>query len=111
MKLLITGGKGMLGRTLRNVLREHEIVVADLPEADITDAAGFDQFLADSGAETVIHCAAMTAVDKCESETDAAYRLNAFGSGSRPDGAIFRSSRPALRCSRSLQRMSSRILT
>lgn len=81
MKLLITGGKGMLGRTLRNVLREHEIVVADLPEADITDATGFDQFLADSGAETVIHCAAMTAVDKCESETDAAYRLNAFGSG------------------------------
>ncbi len=81
MKLLITGGKGMLGRTLQRILCEHEIIVADLPEADITDASGFDRFLADSGAETVLHCAAMTAVDKCESELDAAYKLNAFGSG------------------------------
>ena len=80
MKLLITGGKGMLGRTLCDVLSEHEIIVADLPEADITDAAGFNRFLAKSGAEAVIHCAAMTAVDKCETEKDLAYLLNAFGS-------------------------------
>ena len=39
MKILITGGKGMLGRTLRGEFREHEVVVAGLPEADITDAA------------------------------------------------------------------------
>lgn len=80
MKLLVTGGKGMLGRTLQKVLTEHEIIIADLPEADITDPAGFDRFLADSGAEAVIHCAAMTAVDRCETEIDLAYRLNAFGS-------------------------------
>ena len=42
MKILITGGKGMLGRTLRGEFREHEVVVAGLPEADITDAAGID---------------------------------------------------------------------
>ena len=81
MKLLVTGGKGMLGRTLQRHLAGQEIMVADLPEADITDAAGFDRFLTDSGAETVIHCAAMTAVDKCETEIDLAYKLNAFGSG------------------------------
>ena len=46
MKLLITGGKGMLGRTLQNEFKDCEIVIADLPEADITDAAGFDAFLA-----------------------------------------------------------------
>ena len=41
MKVLITGGKGMLGRTLQKELAEHEIVVADLPDWDITDDTGF----------------------------------------------------------------------
>ncbi len=80
MKLLITGGKGMLGRTLQREFRDHELVIADLPEADITDPAGFDAFLAQAAPDAVIHCAAMTAVDKCETEIDLAYKLNAFGS-------------------------------
>ena len=79
MKLLITGGKGMLGRTLQNEFKDCELVIADLPEADITDAAGFDAFLAANKPDAVIHCAAMTAVDKCESEIEFAYKLNAFG--------------------------------
>jgi len=79
MKLLVTGGKGMLGRTLQNEFKDCEIVIADLPEADITDAAGFDRFLAANKPDAVIHCAAMTAVDKCESEIEFAYKLNAFG--------------------------------
>ena len=80
MKILITGGKGMLGRTLQREFRDSELVIADLPEADITDPAGFDAFLAQAAPDAVIHCAAMTAVDKCETETDLAYKLNAFGS-------------------------------
>ena len=79
MKLLITGGKGMLGRTLQKEFADCEIVIADLPEADITDAAGFDSFLAQHKPDAVIHCAAMTAVDKCETEIEFAYKLNAFG--------------------------------
>ena len=80
MKILVTGGKGMLGRTLQSVLAEYELVIADLPECDITDAACFDRFLAAAAPDAVIHCAAMTAVDKCESEVDFAYKLNAVGS-------------------------------
>lgn len=80
MRIVVTGGKGMLGRTLQHVLNEHEIVVADLPEWDITDAAGFNENLKNTHADAVIHCAAMTAVDKCETEADLAYRLNAVGS-------------------------------
>lgn len=80
MRIVITGGKGMLGRTLQNVLSEDELIIADLPEADITDAAGFDAFLAAADADAVIHCAAMTAVDKCETEQELAYKLNAIGS-------------------------------
>ena len=80
MKLLITGGKGMLGRTLQQVLAQHELVIADLPDWDITDAAGFQAKLQEAHPDAVIHCAAMTAVDKCETEQDLAYKLNAVGS-------------------------------
>ena len=81
MKLLITGGKGMLGSTLQKEFSDCEIVVADLPECDITDPAGFEGFLAAARPDVVIHCAAMTAVDRCESDTELAWRLNAFGTG------------------------------
>lgn len=80
MRIVITGGKGMLGRTLQRVLKDHELIIADIPEWDITDAAGFDANLKAAKADAVIHCAAMTAVDKCETEVDLAYRLNAVGS-------------------------------
>lgn len=79
MKLLITGGRGMLGRTLQREFSDWELCIADLPECDITDAAGFDRFLAASNPDAVIHCAAMTAVDRCETEPELSYRLNAVG--------------------------------
>ncbi|MBQ9755805.1 MAG: dTDP-4-dehydrorhamnose reductase [Lentisphaeria bacterium] len=81
MKVLITGGKGMLGRTLCSELNEFEMVPTDLPEGDITDPAVFEALLAEVKPDAVIHCAAMTAVDKCETEIDLAYKLNAFGTG------------------------------
>lgn len=80
MKLLITGGNGMLGRTLQQVLgKNHEIVVADLPNWDITKPDDFNDKLKDEAPAAVIHCAAMTAVDACETEVDKAYLLNAVG--------------------------------
>lgn len=80
MRIVITGGRGMLGRTLQREFADQEVIIADLPECDITDAAGFDRFLAAAHADAVIHTAAMTAVDRCESEPEQAYKLNAAGS-------------------------------
>ena len=80
MKILITGGKGMLGRTLQQELAEHEIVVADLPEWDITDDTGFVEKVAAVGPDLVIHCAAMTKVDDCEQKRELAFKLNEEGS-------------------------------
>ena len=80
MRIVITGGKGMLGRTLQQVLKDNELIIADLPEWNITNAADFNEKLNNSHADVVIHCAAMTAVDKCETEADLAYQLNAVGS-------------------------------
>jgi dTDP-4-dehydrorhamnose reductase len=80
MKILVTGGKGMLGRTLQRELASHEIVVADLPEWDITDADGFAAKMCAERPDAVIHCAAMTKVDDCETNRDLAFRLNEEGS-------------------------------
>ncbi|MCQ2397601.1 MAG: sugar nucleotide-binding protein, partial [Lentisphaeria bacterium] len=80
MRIVITGGKGMLGRTLQKCLVEHEIVVADIPEWDITDGSAFLENLRGVRADVVIHCAAMTAVDRCERERELAFQVNADGS-------------------------------
>ena len=79
MKIMLTGGKGMLGRTICAELSDFEVIPTDLPEADITNAAAFDALVKKIQPDAIIHCAAMTAVDKCETEVDLAYKLNAFG--------------------------------
>lgn len=79
MKILITGGKGMLGRTLQAELAAHELVVADLPEWDITDGTAFTARLMAENPDVVVHCAAMTKVDDCETNRDLAFRLNEEG--------------------------------
>lgn len=81
MKILITGGKGMLGRTLQRELGEgNEIVIADLPEWDITDDVGFCAKVAEASPDVIIHCAAMTKVDDCETQRELAFKLNEEGS-------------------------------
>ena len=80
MKVLLTGGRGMLGRTLvRELGGEFEVIPTDLPEADITDEVSLDAVFEQHAPDVVIHCAAMTAVDRCETERDFAFRLNARG--------------------------------
>lgn len=85
MKIVITGGNGMLGRTLQKVLGDsHEIYIADINVkngvgVDITNPNQFDMMMQQVSPDIIIHCAAMTNVDKCESEQDAAYKLNVLG--------------------------------
>ena len=80
MKILITGGKGMLGRTLQRELGgENEIVVADIPEWDITDADAFTEKTIAAAPDVVVHCAAMTKVDDCETNRELAFKLNEEG--------------------------------
>lgn len=80
MRILITGGKGMLGRTLQRRLSDHELFIADLPEADVCDLDGFTAVCDRFRPEAVIHCAAMTKVDDCETNISRAFSLNGRGS-------------------------------
>lgn len=80
MKILITGGKGMLGRTLQRRFAGHELFVADLPETDITKPGPLTETFRTFAPEVVIHCAAMTRVDDCETQNEQAFRLNGMAS-------------------------------
>jgi len=79
MRIVITGHKGQLGRALQEVLEGETLVGLDLPEYDITDRQATAQAIADFGPQVVIHTAAMTNVDGCERNPDAAYRINTLG--------------------------------
>lgn len=80
MRILITGGKGMLGQDLTQVLSSrHEVVALGRPELDVTDAGGVHQSVSRLTPEVVIHCGAWTAVDACEADPELAYRVNALG--------------------------------
>lgn len=70
----------MLGRTLQKALSEHTIIVADLPEWDITAGEALTAAVTAAAPDVIIHCAAMTKVDDCETKRDLAYRLNEEGS-------------------------------
>ncbi len=78
-RILITGSKGMLGRTLTRRFVDHEVIGVDI-EVDITDERAIGAAIASARPQVVVHCAAMTAVDACETERDKAFRINAIGS-------------------------------
>lgn len=81
MKILLIGGKGMLGTDLVEACRNRgwEPVVLDLPELDITRAEGLADAL--PAGDLAINCAAFTRVDDAEKERDLCWRINADGAG------------------------------
>ncbi|MBI5708087.1 MAG: dTDP-4-dehydrorhamnose reductase [Armatimonadetes bacterium] len=86
MKVLVTGAAGMLGRDLQMALAERgaEAVATDVAELDIADPGSVAKVVASDLAEGCawcVNCAAYTAVDRAESEPDAARRINALGPG------------------------------
>jgi dTDP-4-dehydrorhamnose reductase len=82
MKILVTGARGMLGRTLMRRLPQegHEVLGTDLPEVDLRQGRACDELLGRLKPQVVIHGAAMTAVDRCEAEEDEAFAVNALAS-------------------------------
>lgn len=88
MRLLLTGALGMLGHdVIRTGERSgHELVLVDLAELDITDAAAVDELLerllGEPGSlDAIVNCAAWTDVDGAEIKREAAHAVNADGAG------------------------------
>ena len=78
MRVVITGHRGQLGRQLRAAFAGHEILGLDMPEDDIT-APTIRGRIAGFRPDLIVHAAAYTDVDGCETNPDLAFRVNAVG--------------------------------
>lgn len=90
MKILITGSNGLLGQKLVEQLAGSGDIIATargenrLPteegyrylSLDITDQASVDRIFEQEKPDAVIHTAAMTNVDQCETEKEECWKLN-----------------------------------
>jgi dTDP-4-dehydrorhamnose reductase len=70
----------MLGKTLQKRLAGYELFIADLPETDILRPESIGSAMKTFRPDVVIHCAAMTKVDDCETNREKAFLLNETGS-------------------------------
>ncbi len=81
MRILITGAGGLLGRTLvRRWQDRHALLPLGRAELDVCDAAACHAAVTGLRPDAVVHCAAATAVDRCETQREEAFRINARGS-------------------------------
>jgi dTDP-4-dehydrorhamnose reductase len=79
-RVLVTGANGQLGLELRATLPAGiEFHGVDLPQLDITDAAAVISSVEQIRPTVIINCAAYTAVDKAETDSELAYAVNRDG--------------------------------
>jgi dTDP-4-dehydrorhamnose reductase len=82
MKVLVVGFKGQLGADVMLCTRRQgiDVVGAGRPDYDITRMVNVDRLFAEIGPmDAVINAAAYTAVDRAESEREAAFAVNREG--------------------------------
>lgn len=77
--ILVTGANGQLGSELRKVgfTALDEVFFTDVTELDITDYPAVEHFVKEHEIDTIINCAAYTAVDRAEEEPELAEKINA----------------------------------
>lgn len=80
MKVLITGANGMLGRTLILALSsDYDVIASTRETCDITDSEAVFKLISTDLPDVVIHCAAITDVERCERDVELAYQTNTLG--------------------------------
>ena len=83
MRLLVTGGAGMLGRAVTEAATRlgHEVTSLSRAELDITDADRVRRAIGAARARAVVNCAAWTDVDGAEEHEPEATATNGAGAG------------------------------
>ncbi len=83
MKILLTGCNGQLGRELTRQLSRKGTLFAgyDIPEFDITNKTAMAAIIDREKPDVIINCGAMTNVDGCETQEEAAMAVNGEGPG------------------------------
>jgi len=94
VRILITGGRGQLGRELQQALSAETVLALDLDELDVTDAAAVGRAVGQFRPQVVIHAAAYTDTAGCEADPELAMRVN--GEGTRQVALACRESDAAM---------------
>ncbi|MGD8413463.1 MAG: dTDP-4-dehydrorhamnose reductase [Candidatus Latescibacterota bacterium] len=79
MKIAIFGIQGQLGRDLETALSAWDVVGVPIEKVSVTDSDAVDKAVSEVGPDWVINAAAMTHVDKCETDERQAWEVNALG--------------------------------
>lgn len=94
-RVLIAGREGQVGWELKNMLSPSwEVVACNRQSFDLSDASMMRNVIREVRPHILINAAAYTAVDKAESDEDAAYKINAVAAGimaeeAKAIGALF----------------------
>jgi hypothetical protein len=80
MRVLITGGRGQLGRALQAALRDDEVFAPGHSELDVTDGDALQRTFKEQRPDVVIHAAAWTDTAACERDPARALAVNGEGS-------------------------------
>ncbi|WP_299282385.1 dTDP-4-dehydrorhamnose reductase [Thermoflexus sp.] len=82
MRVLLTGGTGMLGRAIREVWGSQpgiELLAPPRVELDLADPPQIFEAVSRIRPEVILHAAAIADVDRCEANPDLAFRVNTVG--------------------------------
>ena len=82
MNILVTGSNGQLGSEIKDLSANYDschFFFRDLPALDICNTIQLDAFFKENNINTVINCAAYTAVDKAEVNPEIADKINFKG--------------------------------
>jgi dTDP-4-dehydrorhamnose reductase len=76
--ILVTGSNGQLGLEIKDLSKNyhHNFYFTDKNELDITDEKAIKSFVLENSIDTIINCAAYTAVDRAESDEVTADLVN-----------------------------------
>jgi len=78
-KVLVTGGKGQLGSELKELApkyKQYQFIFTDMETLDICNHQAVANFIDKNSINTIINCAAYTAVDRAEEQFELADKIN-----------------------------------
>ncbi|MCX5807399.1 MAG: dTDP-4-dehydrorhamnose reductase [Proteobacteria bacterium] len=82
MKIIILGGKGLVGKNISPHFSTcHEIITVDIEEWDITNIEKSEEFIRQYTPDAIINLAAVTNVDGCEDNVELARKVNGEAPG------------------------------
>lgn len=79
MRLLITGASGQIGRAVTTAFSDHDVLALDHGALDVTERDSVLAAVTTIEPDAIVHAAAWTDVDACESDPDRAFATNALG--------------------------------